>query len=234
MVTAFVGDSLTQGIPGVSYWRYLKNKRKLLNQGVGGDTLLGTSDRVRKMLVNKKYNDVDRYIIEIGTNDVLLPTLTRHSCYWKLLVKIKGNMLGCIPCKDIEMFKEKYEELLLMLIEHNKEIAIIGLPLIENSILRINDDMQKYNSVIIELAEKYAIQFLDLSFLEKEVKGHNEGSYFFGKTNLGISIDTIFTSFLPLSNIISRIRGLSVTIDSVHLNRNMAKELAFEIEQRLL
>ena len=234
MRTVLIGDSLTEGIPGVSYWRFLKNKRKILNRGVGGDTLLGATKRTARMLGEKKYDDIDKYIIEIGTNDVLLPVLTKHSIVWKLITKLKAATLGCIPCINILDFGRKYEELLLMLIKYNKKVGIIGLPLIENSILKINDDMCKYNLVIKELAKKYNIAYIDLESLEREIKGGNEGSYFFGKTNLGNVIDTIFTSFLPFSNIVSKVRGLSVTIDCVHLNRNTAKKLAVLIEQMLI
>lgn len=234
MRTVIIGDSITEGIPGVSYWRFLNNKRKILNRGVGGDTLAGAIKRTTRMLGKKKCDDIDKYIIEIGTNDVLLPVLTKHSMVWKVIIKLKGAILGCIPCTHILDFTQKYEELLLLLINHNKKVGIIGLPLIENSILKINDDMRKYNSIIKELAKKYNITYVDLETLETEIKAANDGSYFFGKTNLGNMIDTIFTSFLPFSNIVSRIRGLSVTIDGVHLNRNTAKRLALAIEQNIM
>jgi lysophospholipase L1-like esterase len=234
MKTVFVGDSLTEGIPGVSYWRFLKNKKDAINRGVGGDTLLGASKRIGKMLVSNRYDSINKYIIEIGTNDVLLQTLVKHSYWWQIITKAKGSILGCVPCDDIIMFREKYEELLLTLLHHNKKIGIIGLPMIENSVLKINEIMEEYDLVIRTLAGKYNIDYVNLRKLEKDLKGDNEGSYFFGKTTLGNIIDTIFTSFLPFSNIVSKLRGLSVTIDSVHLNRKTAKRLAKEIEGKLL
>ncbi len=63
------------------------NKTKLINRGLGGDTLLGAMNRVNKMLSNSKYDDVDQYIIEIGTNDVLLPSLEKRSFLWRLIIK---------------------------------------------------------------------------------------------------------------------------------------------------
>lgn len=234
MKTVFVGDSLTQGIPGVSYWRFLKDKKNLINKGIGGDTLLGAAERVDKLLRNKRYDCVDKYIIEIGTNDVLLPFLNKHSLWWKAVIKAKAGALGCVPCRDIEMFKEKYEELILNLIHHNKKVGIIGLPIIENNILKINDTMEKYDLVIKKSAEKYNIDYVDLSRIEKDLKGDNSGSYFFGRTTLVCMFDTIFTSFLPFSNIVSKMRGLAVTIDSVHLNSSTAKKLAAEIKNKLL
>jgi len=234
MKTVFVGDSLTEGIPGVSYCRFLRDKRNVINKGLGGDTLLGATKRIKKMLASSRYDNVNKYIIEIGTNDVLLPTLAKHSFLWKIIVKTKGRTLGCVSCDNIEMFTEKYEELLLTLSFHNKKIGIIGLPLIENSILKINDIVGDYDLVIKKLAEKYNVDYVDLRALEKELKGVKEGSYFFGKTNLGNIIDTILTTLLPFSNNVSKLRGLAVTIDSVHLNRHTAQKLAIEIENKLL
>lgn len=234
METVFLGDSLTAGMPGVSYWRFLHNKSKLINRGVGGDTLLGAINRVEKMLSNPRYNDVDQYIIEIGTNDVLLPILQKHSFIWRMIVKIKGKFFGCVPCEDIETFCRKYEELLQKLIRQNKRIGVIGLPMIENSMLIINNIMKEYDAVIVGLCEKYNIAYLDIRQLETKMKGNNRGTYFFGKTNLGNVVDTVFTSILPFSMQISKHRGLAVTIDSTHLNKNMAKALAIVIETKFL
>ncbi len=230
MKTVFLGDSLTEGIPGVSYWRFLHNKTKLINRGLGGDTLLGAMNRVNKMLSNPKYDDVDQYIIEIGTNDILLPSLEKHSFIWRLIIKIKGKTLGCVPCRDICIFQEKYEELLQNIIKQDKKIGVIGLPMIENSILSINNIMDEYNAVIERLCEKYNIAYLDIKQLEIETVGNHCGNYFFGKTNLGNIIDTLFTTILPFSMLVS----ISITVDSTHLNRHMAKKFAKEVEIKFL
>jgi len=234
MKTVFLGDSLTAGMPGVSYWRFLHNKSKFVNRGVGGDTLLGAATRVEKMLSNPRYNDVDQYIIEIGTNDVLLPVLQKHSFIWRMIVGIRGGFLGCVPCEDIEMFCRKYEELLQKLISQNKRIGVIGLPMIENSMQKINQNIKEYDAVIVDLCKKYKIAYLDIRQLEMKMKGDNHGAYFFGKTNLGNVVDAIFTSILPFSMQISKHRGLAVTIDGTHLNKKMAKALAVGIETTLL
>ena len=229
-----MGDSLTAGIPGVSYCHFLHHKTKLINKGVGGDTLLGATSRVQKLLSNPRYHDVNQYIIEIGTNDVLLPVLQKHSFAWKTIISIKAELMGCVPCKDIEIFRIKYEELLQTLSHQNKKVAVLGLPLIENSILIINDIMKEYDAVIAELCQRYNCPYLDVRQLELNLKGSNNGTYFFGKTNLGNMVDTVFSSLLPFSMLISRLRGLAVTIDGVHLNTKTAKALAAAIEITLL
>jgi len=233
MRTVFLGDSLTEGIPGVSYWRFLRGKSLLYNRGRGGDTLLGASGRLDKMLNSNRYADIQRYVLEIGTNDVLLPVLEAHSFLWRVVISAKGKILGCVPCDNMDTFRRKYEELILKLLAHDKKIIVIGLPLIENSVLTINQIMDKYNSVLIELCVRYNIPYIDIRKLESEIKGTNGGSYFFGKTTFGSMTDAILTTILPFSMFVSRIRGLAVTIDSVHLNRYTAQKLALAVEKKL-
>lgn len=234
MKTVFLGDSLTAGIPGVSYWRFLHNKAKLINRGVGGDTLLGAIDRAEIMLNDPIYDDVDQYVIEIGTNDVLLPVLQKRSFILEMFVKIEEKAHGSVPCENIDAFSIKYEELLQTLITRNKKIGVIGLPMIENSTALINETMKEYDAVIVGLCNKYSLPYLNVRQLELEMKGDNCGTYAFGKTNLVTLIDSVFTSILPLSMQISKLRGLAVTIDGTHLNSKMAKVLASAVEKRFL
>lgn len=234
MRTIFLGDSLTAGIPGVSYWRFLHKKSKLINKGLGGDTLLGAIDRADKLLSNPRYNDVEQYIIEIGTNDVLDPAMQKQSIVLEMLVKFMGTAQGSVPCKDIIEFSIKYEELLQKLINQNKTIGVIGLPIIESSTLKVNETMVEYDSVIVELCNKYNIPYLNLRQLETKIKGDNCGSHCVSTTIPRNVFNTVVTSILPFSMQISKLRGLSVTVDGTHLNRNMAKVLATEIEKEFL
>lgn len=233
MKTIFLGDSLTQGMPGVSYCRFFENKQDLINKGLGGDTLIGAKRRLEKMLKKAKYANVDQYVIEIGTNDILLPFLKTSFPLWRFTVWLKGKLLGCIPAADLDEFRRQYEEMLTILRKANKVVLVVGLPFIENDTLPLNDSMAVYNRAIVALCEKYEIPYFDLKALELEIKGDRLGSYFFGKTNFGNVIDTIFTSFLPFSMAVSKARNLAVTVDSVHLNKETAKKLAIAIKPHL-
>ena len=234
MSTVFIGDSLTAGRPGVSYWRFLHKKSKLINKGLGGDTLLGATDRAEKMLSNPRYNDVEQYIIEIGTNDVLDPVIQKQSIILEMLVKIMGRAQGSVPCKDITEFSIKYEELLQKLINQNKTIGVIGLPIIESGTQLVNETMMEYDSVIVGLCNKCNIPYLNLRQLEMQMKGDDCGSYCESTTIPRNIFNTVITTILPFSMQISKLRGLSVTVDGTHLNRNMAKVLATAIEKKFL
>lgn len=234
MKTVFLGDSLTAGMPGVSYWRFLHNKSKLVNKGVGGDTLQGAINRAEGLLSNPKYDDVEQYIIEIGTNDVLLPFVKKHSFIWRMIEKIGGKVFSWETCKDTETFRVKYEALIQKLIQRNKKIGVIGLPMIENNILIINDIMKDYDAVIVELCRKYDIAYLDARQLQAEIKGDNHGTYYFDKPIMGDVTDTLLTSILPFSMLVSKSRGLAVTVDSIHMNSKAAKVLAEAVEKKFL
>ncbi len=232
MRTIFLGDSLTAGIPGVSYFRFLHKKSNLINKGLGGDTLLGAMDRVDKLLSDPRYNDIEQYIIEIGANDVLIPFMEKQSIFLEILLKIIGKTQGSAPCKDITSFSIKYEELLQKLINQNKVVGVIGLPMIESGKLMINETMLEYDSAIVELCNKYSIPYLNFRQLETQTKGNNCGSYCVSTTILRNVFNTLFTTILPFSMQISKLRGLAVTVDGTHLNRNMAKALATAINTK--
>ncbi|MEG0874604.1 MAG: SGNH/GDSL hydrolase family protein [Clostridiales bacterium] len=234
MKTVFMGDSLTEGLPGVGFWRFLTDKSNLINKGLGGDTLIGLTKRTKKLLKKDTKGNIEKYIIEIGTNDVLLPVLKNHSWCWRTVVKIKAKVLGCVPCENIGDFQDKYEKLLVLLLKNQKQIGIIGLPFIETTAVEINPTMEKYDDAIKELAQKYHIDYVDFRELEKALIGKNKATYFFGKTNFFNMLDVISTSILPFSMFISKSRQLNATTDSVHLNEKAAKKLACLIEEKLL
>ena len=78
MKTVFLGDSLTAGMPGVSYWRFLSDKSKLINRGLGGDTLAGATGRAEKMLRGPGYDDVDQYGKQEGGQQFVNTPNTAH------------------------------------------------------------------------------------------------------------------------------------------------------------
>ena len=55
---AFFGDSLTEGIPGASYFQILKDRlpnENLINFGKGGDTVISLYRRVRELDTNLEH-----------------------------------------------------------------------------------------------------------------------------------------------------------------------------------
>lgn len=73
------GDSITEGKPGVTYLRYIKNKKQFINFGLGGDTVIGMTKRLIKTMNKSKYKDATDIIVGIGANDIILPFLENYS-----------------------------------------------------------------------------------------------------------------------------------------------------------
>lgn len=229
MVLCF-GDSITHGRPGVTYLRYLSKDYE--NFGLGSDTLLGMTKRLKKIVDKRNYRDANKVIIEIGANDVLLPFLWNYSPVWRIIVSIL-RIRGSIPCNNINLFKNNYEDLLRYLISRDKEILIIGIPLFETTIGKLNKKILLYNKEIKKLCRKYNLQYLDINNIQRRIKGSNQGDYFLWKTNIGVLIDAMITTYLPFSNRISKMRGLSVTVDGIHLNARTAKLVSNYIKKKI-
>lgn len=230
MIICF-GDSLTRGLPGKSYLNYVRNKKNYKNMGLGSDTVMGMKRRLKRSL--RRHKKATRYIIEIGVNDILHPYLKQYSSYWRMKMHRKSIMFGCIPCKDKYHFEREYDDMLRLLINSKKEFLIIGIPFIEFKESDLNQKAKEYNQIIKILCKKYSIPFIDLWRIEKNMISDHQGSRFFSKTQLSNLADTILSSLLPLSNLLSYMRRLTVTIDGVHLNEKTARRLAWEIDLRI-
>jgi len=226
------GDSITRGVPGVTYLSFINKKWKLKNYGLGGDTLIGLSNRVFLNMENRRR---DSYILQIGTNDILLPYLFNHSELWR--DRIAGLIKrGSKPCENEHNFKEEFERLILKFQKQGKKLKIINIPCIgEDLKSTLNTKVDTYNNVLKTLTDEYGIDYIDFNNWQKNMlKDKNNGNnYFISKNPFDVAIDSLLTSFLPVSDCLSRKRGLHITIDGCHLNTLGARGLADLVEERL-
>src|SRR5690554_7732659 len=94
----YIGDSITEGVTGINYINYIESKfpnHQHINQGLGGDTLKGISNRLLSLIKNERY---DYIVFEAGHNDILMPYFSKQG----LLLKLSANKLkhrGSIPTK---------------------------------------------------------------------------------------------------------------------------------------
>ncbi|NLK88493.1 MAG: SGNH/GDSL hydrolase family protein [Clostridiaceae bacterium] len=226
MVLCF-GDSITEGRPGATYLKYVKPRKQYKNFGLGGDTLIGMTKRVARAIDDPKYSGVKTIIIGIGTNDVLHPFLKNYARSWTRIVD--GLVLrGSVPCEDEAEFRERYEILLKMLKQAGKEVIIFGIPLLETDIAELNQKAVSYNEIIKELCGKFMSTYLDIMSFQREVKSrqNNKGTCFFSKNVFEPVILAILTTYLPFTDMVSKRRGLAVSVDGVHMNTVSAKGLA--------
>ncbi len=228
------GDSITKGRPGVTYLKYVKNKDRFRNFGLGSDTLLGMTERIVHTLKKPEYHTADTIIIGIGANDVLLPYLESYSKSWtKVTAAIR--LRGSVPCRDEEHFSSEYEKLLRMLKEEEKRIIIFGIPFFETTENDLDRKAERYNEIIDDLCRKFNVPYVDIAAHQREIKEkqHNAGSCFFSKDSLRVLLLAILTTTLPFADWVSKKRGLAVTVDGVHMNPVSARTLACLIEKEL-
>lgn len=221
------GDSITAGVPGVPFCRYFEICKDYKIYGVGGDTVIGLSNRIDNIIFNEK----DICVIEIGANDILLDKLRKTSTRWeKVIVKIEQS--GRILTKDKAEFTDKYRELLHKL--GHKNVLVISIPCIGEDIESdTNKKVDSYNAIIRELCTCTGEIYLDFNKWQKaEVKSYkSKERAFISNHPIGMIIDILLTKYFLLTNIISKRRNLCTTIDGVHLNSNGATALAEMIEE---
>jgi hypothetical protein len=85
-----------------------------------------------------------------------------------------------------------------------------------------------YNEIIKELCGKFMSTYLDIMSFQREVKSrqNNKGTCFFSKNVFEPVILAILTTYLPFTDMVSKRRGLAVSVDGVHMNTVSAKGLA--------
>jgi lysophospholipase L1-like esterase len=224
---ACFGDSITEDRPGISYLRYLK--KNYLNFGLGGDTLLGLTKRIDCYLSKHPCNT---FIIEIGTNDILLPFLRKRTGRWR---KIVDRLIarGSVPLATRSDFAVEYERLICKLLD--RKIFVVNIPCLgENLENDLNVKVRAYNEVIENLCQKYGITYIDFNGWQREIINNNPVSDYFISENPYVTLlDSLTTTYLGLSSWISKKRKLVLTVDGVHLNKRGAKGLADLIEKNV-
>ena len=95
------GDSLTFGSVGHSYIKYLDTDNKVINRGINGDTTACMHGRLKRYISKASNTDTNIYVVAIGTNDLLLPYLTKVSPLWKIQItpRVKCALLITVHLK---------------------------------------------------------------------------------------------------------------------------------------
>lgn len=227
-----IGDSLTEGRPGISYVKFLSQTFRCKNCGLGGDTVIGVKKRFEQII--GRLSRTDAVVLGIGSNDILIPYFESGTSSWRR-VAARLKKRGSVPCADLDAFENQYATLLTMIQTAVERCVVFGIPLLENADA-LDKKAQSYNNVIQTLCQRNAIPFLDIRTWQKEQKENNpgKGDFFMtsGRTNMNVALDTLLTTYLPLDVIISQKRGLSVTVDGCHFNSLSATGLALLVAEQ--
>lgn len=206
-----LGDSITEGVPGVSYVAKLEEMHpnsQFLNAGKGGDTVSSLMKRVKKM---NDLNTYDHIVLFVGVNDIFGKLTTTY----KLLKSLKRQFAA----KDESMFKKQYQELVDYILLYNNNLIIIPPLLIGEDITnKWNQSLTGLRQVTKDIATKYTLSFLTVYEEYYAYIQDKEISQF-----LPLSVKTLLKDVSGLSNsnlvdLKSKERGLHLTLDGVHIN----------------
>ncbi len=222
MKILFLGDSITEGVPGVPYIPMIQSSCKdsnLVNRGIGGDTVSSLFRRVIKMDDLSTY---DHIVLFIGVNDVF-GKLTKT---YKILKTLRNQKWA----KDISIFKNQYNDLILYIMKENTNIIVIP-PLL------IGEDLNN----------KWNIELIDLINVVKDSSKHNNLTYLDVHTQFKKYLeDKDASNYLPIKVVeiykdVKKLtdfslvdqksidRGLHLTLDGVHINSKGAKIISESI-----
>ena len=230
----YVGDSITEGISGVNYVKYLESEFPNyihINQGLGGDTLLGISNRLMSLL---KHEDFNYIVFEAGHNDIIIPYFEEQDLLLKLAAK-KLKYRGSIPT-GITEFKEVLEEKIIDIKAlTNANIIITTLSCIgENMNTDLNKKRKIINQSIMEIAKNHNYLLADVGNAFNNILNNIDSSnYVLGGLFKLMLHDPVYSRKVKWTEILSKRRNLSLTIDGVHINEAGAKIYAKKISQTL-
>lgn len=226
------GDSLTFGSIGYSYIRFLKTKAHIINKGINGDTTICTYRRFSHYLNRPQHQNVNLYILAIGTNDLLLPYMSTLSPIWKFKMRTRISYKKCIS--NDSNFEMEYENYLIQLKKYNKPAIIVGLPIIQLKDYPMNL-VYKRNKILKKLASKYGVPFIDTTSIQHSISTRITSSYSWRLKILRRDVDDCLMLLFPFTkDIFSKIRRLELTVDGVHYNSLSAKKIAAAIDQAIL
>jgi|SRR5690625_2251850 len=213
MKIALIGDSLTEGRPGVSFFNILKEKFPnvaFMNLGKPGETVQSLHSRLLKMKMDPDY---DLAFLWIGVNDV----------YSKLL-KVQAQPV----VKNMNEFKEYYEKVLELVVESSKKVVTIGPAIVsENPEHESKHEIKEINRIIESITRNYEnTSFTDMrSVFINHLKTIRTSDYLNLKV-MRVMADVLFYKSPSQVDKVSKKRNLHLTLDGIHLNSRGAEMVA--------
>ena len=214
MKIALIGDSLTEGRPGVSFANMLKERfpnDSFVNLGKPGETVKSLHSRLTKTGVD---DDFDVAYLWIGTNDV----------YSKLL-SVKAQPV----VENHEEFKQVYQQVLEIVISSSKKVVAVSPALVGEHIENpSNKEIKELSTLIKSLSENKHIHYMDLHAVFERALASGNSSGYISTNPFRVMFDVFFYKNEARIDQLSTKRGLQLTLDGIHLNSEGAKIVADE------
>lgn len=205
MKVALIGDSLTEGRPGVSFPNILKEmfpNITFVNLGKPGESVKSLYTRLKKEPLEMDY---ELSFLWIGVNDV----------YSKLL-KVQAQPVA----KDHDEFKDYYEKVLELIIESSKKVIAVTPALVgENTNNATNNEIKELNLIIQSIASKYEnVRFLNMHSVFLDHLSKVSSSDYINTKVMRVMMDVLLYKKVLKIDKVAKKRGLHLTLDGIHLN----------------
>jgi lysophospholipase L1-like esterase len=208
-----IGDSLTEGRPGVSFYKILKGKYPneiFINLGKPGETVKSLYNRLSKTTLD---TDFDLIFLWIGVNDV----------YSKLL-KVQAQPVS----NNREEFEDYYKRIIEWIKAYSKKVIVVTPALVgEKMDSPSNMEIKELAKMVDSIASSYMdISVLDMQQIFSKHLANLECSDYISTNVMTIMKDALFVKKIPRIDKLSKERGLYFTLDGVHMNSKGAEIVA--------
>ncbi|RJS58816.1 GDSL-type esterase/lipase family protein [Bacillus sp. PK3_68] len=215
MRIGLIGDSLTEGRPGVSFLNLLKERYPNLtfdNLGKPGETVKSLHARLTK---SKLATDYDLAFLWIGTNDV----------YSKMLSVQAQPVAG-----DRQEFREVFTKVLEIVIASAKQVVTVSPAIIgENMSNEANKELRDLSTIIQSITDLYStVSFLNMQAVFEGHLANVKSSDYMSTSVWRVMKDVLFYKNEARIDRLSNKRGLHLTLDGIHLNTSGARIVADE------
>ena len=213
MKIGLIGDSLTEGRPGVSFYKILKGKYPneiFINLGKPGETVKSLYNRLSKTTLD---TDFDLIFLWIGVNDV----------YSKLL-KVQAQPVS----NNREEFEDYYKRIIEWIKAYSKKVIVVTPALVgEKMDSPSNMEIKELAKMVDSIASSYMdISVLDMQQIFSKHLANLECSDYISTNVMTIMKDALFVKKIPRIDKLSKERGLYCTLDGVHMNSKGAEIVA--------
>ena len=227
MRIACFGDSLTEGIPGVSFLEALEAmlpEDTLLNCGKGGDTVISLYCRIGR---RRLQGPVDVAVLWVGVNDVLAKLSLGHAMLKRITRQPRA--------RDLAEFSDYYHRTLESLCRRaGRVLAVSPLSVGEDLASPWNRELECLCEAIASVSASFdAVQYVDLRAFLSERLLKERASDYLPKSVASIARDAFFLRTSAQVDTVASRRGLRVTLDGVHLNSEGAHGVATELRRTI-
>ena len=227
MRIAFYGDSLTRGVPGISFLRVLESmlpQDELVNLGKGGDTVISLYRRIAR---SETQGSSDLAVLWVGVNDVLATVSRSHSALkW---------LMGQPRARDLFEFREYYGRTLECLCSSADNVLTVSPLLIgEDRSNPWNRRLEELGETTRSISESLdGVHYVDLRSELATGCAESEASDYVPRSVTRIALESLFLRSPERVDKMASRRDLHLTLDGVHLNSTGAERVAMVIRRAI-